>query len=85
MAASGLFLIGYGLSRVLIEFVREPDEQLGYLALGWVTMGQVLSLPMAIAGVVLFWLAHRGASGGATAEPAPRPSAPAPASAKKAR
>ena len=83
MAASGLFLIGYGLARVLIEFVREPDDQLGYLALGWVTMGQVLSLPMAIVGVALFWLAHRGA-GGVTA-PTPRPIAPAPASAKKAR
>lgn len=79
MAASGLFLFGYGLARVLVEFVREPDEQLGYLLLGWVTMGQLLSVPMVIAGVALFWLAHRGA----TNEPAAPPSAAA--QPKKAR
>ena len=53
MAASGVFLIGYGLARTLVEFVRVPDAHLGYLALGWVTMGQVLTLPMIAAGVVL--------------------------------
>jgi len=79
MAASGLFLFGYGVARVLVEFVREPDEQLGYILLGWVTMGQLLSVPMAIAGVALFWLAHRGAA----SEPAAPPSAAA--QPKKAR
>jgi phosphatidylglycerol:prolipoprotein diacylglycerol transferase len=59
MATSGLFLVIYGVSRVLIEFVREPDQQMGYLALGWITMGQVLSAPMAIAGVLLLALANR--------------------------
>ena len=59
MATSGLFLILYGVARVLIEFVRVPDEKLGYLALGWITMGQVLSAPMIIAGVILFVLAYR--------------------------
>jgi len=59
MATSGLFLVIYGVSRVLVEFVREPDQQMGYLALGWVTMGQVLSAPMAVAGVVLLVLAYR--------------------------
>ena len=53
MAASGVFLIGYGLARTLVEFVRVPDAHLGYLALGWVTMGQVLTLPMIAGGVVL--------------------------------
>jgi phosphatidylglycerol:prolipoprotein diacylglycerol transferase len=53
MAASGLFLLLYGTFRILVEFVRVPDEQLSYLALGWVTMGQVLSTPMLIAGVAL--------------------------------
>jgi phosphatidylglycerol:prolipoprotein diacylglycerol transferase len=62
MATSGLFLIVYGLSRLAIEFVREPDAQIGYLALGWVTMGQVLSAPMVIAGVILMMLAYRRAS-----------------------
>ncbi len=43
----------YGVFRVLIEFVREPDIQLGYLAFGWVTMGQVLSLPLIIVGAAV--------------------------------
>lgn len=59
MAVSGLFLIGYGVFRLAIEFVRMPDVQLGYLAFGWVTMGQVLSLPMLLGGVVLMTWAYR--------------------------
>lgn len=51
---SALFLAWYGTCRILIEFVRVPDSQLGYLAWGWLTMGQILSLPMLVAGVV--WL-----------------------------
>lgn len=58
MAISGLFLSGYGLFRFLVEFVREPDAQLGYLAFGWVTMGQLLCLPMIAIGVILLYLAH---------------------------
>ena len=58
-AASGLFLILYGSFRILIEFVRVPDEQLKYLAFGWVTMGQVLSVPMVIAGAIVMALALR--------------------------
>lgn len=50
---SGLFLIGYALSRILIEFVRVPDAHLNYLLFDWVTMGHVLSLPMLIGGVYL--------------------------------
>ena len=59
MAVSALFLLGYGTFRFLVEFARTPDEQLGFLAGGWLTMGQLLSLPMAAAGAVLWWLAHR--------------------------
>jgi phosphatidylglycerol:prolipoprotein diacylglycerol transferase len=59
MAPSALFLIVYGVSRFLVEFVREPDQQIGYLALGWVTMGQVLSAPMIIAGIILLVLAYK--------------------------
>lgn len=59
MAVSALFLIGYGCFRFLVEFVRVPDPQLGYLAFGWLTMGQVLSAPMIVAGLVLLWLAYR--------------------------
>jgi phosphatidylglycerol:prolipoprotein diacylglycerol transferase len=55
---SGLFLIGYGVFRFLIEFVRIPDGQLGYLALNWLTMGQILSLPMIVLGVVIMWRAY---------------------------
>jgi phosphatidylglycerol:prolipoprotein diacylglycerol transferase len=59
-SVSGMFLIGYGLARFVVEFVREPDAQLGYLAFGWVTMGQVLSLPMILAGIgLLLWATKR--------------------------
>lgn len=50
---TGLFLLMYGCFRFLIEFVREPDIQLGYLAGGWLTMGMVLSIPLIIGGIVL--------------------------------
>ncbi|GHD52289.1 Prolipoprotein diacylglyceryl transferase [Marinobacter persicus] len=59
MAVSGLFLVCYGLFRFLVEFVRQPDPQLGYLAFDWLTMGQVLSLPMIFAGAVLMFIAYR--------------------------
>ena len=59
LAPSGLFLIIYGVSRFLIEFVRVPDAQIGYLAGGWFTMGQLLSLPMILGGVALLWWALR--------------------------
>ncbi len=47
----GLFLIVYGSFRFLIEFVREPDVQLGYLWGGWLTMGQLLSVPLVLVGI----------------------------------
>lgn len=50
---AGVFLVLYAFFRFLIEFVREPDAQLGYLWGGWLTMGQVLSLPLLVAGVAL--------------------------------
>ena len=46
----GVFLMSYGLFRFLIEFVRQPDAQIGYLWGGWLTMGQVLSVPLMVAG-----------------------------------
>ncbi len=49
----GGFLAMYGVFRFLIEFVREPDAQLGYLWGGWLTMGQVLSVPLIIGGAAL--------------------------------
>jgi phosphatidylglycerol:prolipoprotein diacylglycerol transferase len=59
MAVSGLFLVCYGIFRFLVEFVRQPDPQLGYLAFDWLTMGQVLSAPMIAAGAALMFLAYR--------------------------
>lgn len=55
----GAFLVLYGIFRFLIEFVREPDVQLGYLWGGWLTMGQVLSAPLIVAGIaLLIWAAR---------------------------
>jgi len=59
MAVSGLFLLGYGAFRFMVEFLRLPDAHLGYLAFGWVTMGQLLSAPMAIVGAAMLVLAYR--------------------------
>ncbi len=58
MAVSGLFLIGYGTFRFLVEFVRSPDAHLGFIALGWMTMGQLLTIPMLIVGGILMSLAY---------------------------
>ncbi len=59
LAPSGLFLIGYGVFRFLVEFVRVPDENRGYLLFDWVTMGQILSAPMIVIGVILMVIAYR--------------------------
>jgi phosphatidylglycerol:prolipoprotein diacylglycerol transferase len=59
LAPSGLFLICYGVFRFLVEFVRVPDENRGYLLFDWLTMGQLLSLPMILVGVWLFAHAYR--------------------------
>lgn len=63
----GLFVLGYAVARIVCEFFREPDPQLGFLfgrsvdALGGgITMGMVLSLPMVLVGLVAIWIAARG-------------------------
>ncbi len=58
-AVSGLFLLGYGVFRFIVEFVRIPDPQYGYIAFGWLTMGQILCLPMIIGSVVMMIWAYR--------------------------
>jgi phosphatidylglycerol---prolipoprotein diacylglyceryl transferase len=58
-AVSGVFALTYGLGRFIVEFWREPDSQLGFLAFDWVTMGQLLSLPLILLGMVLLWLSRR--------------------------
>jgi phosphatidylglycerol:prolipoprotein diacylglycerol transferase len=59
-AASGLFLLGYGVCRFVVEYAREPDSFLGYLALG-LTMGQWLSLPMILIGAAMMLWSYRRA------------------------
>lgn len=58
MAVSGVFLICYALFRIFAEFFREPDPQYGYWAFGWLTMGQILSFPMIILGIILLSIAY---------------------------
>jgi phosphatidylglycerol:prolipoprotein diacylglycerol transferase len=57
-AISALFLIGYGSFRFLAEYTREPDDYLGLLSMG-LSMGQWLSLPMVIIGVVMFIVSQK--------------------------
>ena len=58
---SGLFLLLYGLFRFTVEFFRRPDPQLGFIAFEWMTMGQLLCLPMLIGGVLLVVWSRRQA------------------------
>lgn len=69
---TGLFLGFYGLFRFAVEFVRVPDVQLGYLFFGWVTMGQILSLPMIVIGAAVYLTARRGVFSAARRGPARR-------------
>jgi phosphatidylglycerol---prolipoprotein diacylglyceryl transferase len=59
MSVSALFLIIYSLARIFCEFFRQPDIQLGYIAFDWLTMGQLLSLPMLLLGIILMGIAYR--------------------------
>ncbi|NLD09944.1 MAG: prolipoprotein diacylglyceryl transferase [Xanthomonadaceae bacterium] len=59
-APSALFLMGYGIFRFIVEFYREPDAHLGYLAGDWLTMGMILCIPMILGGALLFIYAYRG-------------------------
>ena len=57
-STSGMFLLCYGVFRFFIEFFRVPDAHLDYLAFGWVTMGQILTLPMIILGVLFLMFSN---------------------------
>lgn len=57
-AVSGMFGLCYGIFRFTAEFAREPDAHLGFIAFDWLTMGQLLSLPLIIAGLGLLFLAY---------------------------
>lgn len=56
---AGIFIAGYATARILVEFVREPDVQIGYLYGGWLTMGMVLSTPMLLLGIGVALSARR--------------------------
>ena len=58
-AVSAVFLMGYGALRFIAEFFREPDAHIGFDALGWMTRGQLLCVPMLIAGLCLLYWAYR--------------------------
>ena len=75
LAASGLFLICYGLARFTVEFVRIPDENRGYFLGDWLTMGQILSAPMIVVGVILMIVAYRRRIPTGNYQPALRPEA----------
>lgn len=62
MAVSGLFLLGYGTFRFIVEFFREPDAHLGFVALNFFSMGQMLCIPMLAFGGFLLWRSHEGRS-----------------------
>ena len=60
---AGLFVMLYSLFRFGVEFTREPDVQIGFIAFGWLTMGQLLSLILLLCGVAIWTLAHRRPAG----------------------
>ena len=62
-AVSGVFALFYGIFRFLAEFIREPDADIGFIAWNWLTMGQLLSLPLIATGLVLLLLSHRQVKG----------------------
>jgi phosphatidylglycerol:prolipoprotein diacylglycerol transferase len=63
------FVIGYAIIRFCVEFTREPDEQLGFIAFGWLTMGQLLSLGIGVVGVI-WWMMLQFGKPAATKVPA---------------
>ena len=58
-AISGVFAVCYALFRIFVEFFRLPDVQLGYIYLGWVTMGQLLCLPLLLLGIIMLLYANK--------------------------
>lgn len=62
---TGLGIAGYGVFRLFVEFFRQPDAHLGYLAFGWLTMGHLLSLPMVLFGIgLMVWAKRRNRKAG---------------------
>ncbi|MBL1275994.1 MAG: prolipoprotein diacylglyceryl transferase [Ectothiorhodospiraceae bacterium] len=61
MAVSGVFALGYGSFRFFVEFFRQPDAHMGFVAFGWLSQGQLLSAPLIVLGIVLLVLAYKNA------------------------
>lgn len=59
MATAALFILGYGLARFCVEFFREPDIDQGFILFEWMTKGQMLTLPMIVAGLAMLLVAYR--------------------------
>ena len=68
-AVAGMFAVLYGVFRFIVEFVRVPDSQLEYLAFGWLTMGQLLSVPLILVGLFWLWRSRHAP----TLQPRPQP------------
>ncbi|MEH6583656.1 MAG: prolipoprotein diacylglyceryl transferase [Halioglobus sp.] len=62
-AVAGMFSLGYGCFRFFVEFFREPDQHIGLTALGWMSRGQILCLPMIALGLYILLWSHRQATG----------------------
>ena len=67
-AVGGMFALLYGVQRFAVEFVRMPDQGIGYLAWGWLTEGQLLSVPLILLGAYWLWWSRRQP----TLQPAPQ-------------
>lgn len=72
-AVSGLFMLCYGLFRFGVEFVRQPDAHVGFVAFGWLTEGQLLSAPMILFGIFLLVVAYRARQHGGEPDAAASP------------
>ena len=59
MAVTGMFLVLYGILRFIVEFFRQPDDHLLFVAFGWMTRGQQLCIPMVLVGAAFIWFAYR--------------------------
>jgi phosphatidylglycerol:prolipoprotein diacylglycerol transferase len=58
MAVAAVFIIGYGIARFIVEFFREPDADKGFVFFDWMTMGQILTAPMILVGLLVLGLAY---------------------------
>lgn len=70
-AVSGMFALCYGIFRFVVEFFRQPDVQIGFVAFGWLSEGQLLSIPLILVGILMLWNAYRKNSTKQSQQPIP--------------